>query len=96
MATRSDVWMASEWRAFGRDDALRARHWPAGLRLEFTREGRPLQLAAPDHDLPQLVCFSSGELTPFALTLALGDAARYRVGGREDGTLSVERLEAGR
>ncbi|HEY0233328.1 MAG TPA: type II secretion system minor pseudopilin GspH [Dokdonella sp.] len=74
---------------------LRARHWTSGLRLELAREGRPVALATPKHDTPQLVCFSSGELTPFALTLALGDPPlRYRVTGTDDGTLRTARLDA--
>ena len=81
------------WRAYGKDDELRARRWPAGLRLEFTRAGRALELATPEQAQPQLVCFSSGELTPFALVLALGDApARYRISGADDGSLMMERL----
>jgi general secretion pathway protein H len=81
------------WRAFAKADELRAREWPPGLRIEFMREGRPLELATPGHETPQLVCFSSGELTPFSLVLALGDAAaRYRVAGGEDGTLTSTRI----
>lgn len=86
------------WRAFGKDGVLRARRWPAGLRLAFTRGGRPLALATPEQAQPQLVCFSSGELTPFALVLALGDApVRYRISGSDDGTLKTEKagIEAG-
>ena len=84
------------WHAFGKDAAeLRARTWPAGLRIELTREGRPLDLAGPGHDLPQVVCFSSGELTPFSLTLALGDAPlRYRLKGEDDGSLTADRMGA--
>ncbi|MEP7042221.1 MAG: type II secretion system minor pseudopilin GspH [Dokdonella sp.] len=83
----------SEWHDAGTDE-LRARHWPAGLHVDLSREGRPVALATPKHDTPQLVCFSSGELTPFALTLALGDPPlRYRVTGADDGTLKTARLE---
>lgn len=83
------------WQAFARDGELRARRWPSGLRVQFMREGRPLDVATTQDDAPQLVCFSSGELTPFALTLALGDTAvRYRISGAEDGTLKAERIEA--
>ena len=85
------------WRDVYSDGELRARQWPAGLHLEFTREGQPLELAAPQHDAPQLVCFSSGELTPFALTLALGDTpVRYRIEGADDGTLKSARIESPR
>jgi general secretion pathway protein H len=83
-----------EWHAFGKDGELRARRWPTGLHVELTRAGRPLELAAAGRETPQLVCFSSGELSPFGLVLALGDAsARYRIEGADDGTLKAERVE---
>jgi general secretion pathway protein H len=81
------------WHALGKEGELRSRRWPAGLHVELTRAGRPLELAAPGRETPQLVCFSSGELTPFGLVLGLGDApARYRVEGMDDGTLKSERI----
>jgi general secretion pathway protein H len=83
------------WREFGGDGELRARHWPAGMRVELTREGRPLALATANHGAPQLVCFSSGESTPFALVLALGEVpVRYRLKGDGDGTLKADRIES--
>lgn len=83
-----------EWRSFGKDGELRARSWPNGMRVELMRAGRPLELTAPGHESPQLVCFSSGELTPFDLVLGLGDASvRYRIDGSDDATLKVERIE---
>lgn len=84
----------SQWNEPGERE-LRTRRWPEGLRLELGRGGRPLELASAQRPAPQLVCFSSGELTPFTLTLTLGDAAvRYRVTGEEDGTLKAERVDA--
>lgn len=84
-----------EWHAYGKDGELRPRSWPTGLRVELSRAGRPLELAAAGHDTPQLVCFSSGELTPFGLVMALGDAStRYRIEGSDDGTLKTERVGA--
>ena len=79
-----------QWRRFGKEGELRARQWPQGLRVELSRDGRPL--AVSEDDLPQLVCFASGELTPFALTLTLGDAPRYRVNGGDDGQVTTERI----
>lgn len=85
---------ADQWRPLARDGELRARTWPVGLHIQLAREGRPLALAGAEENLPQLVCFSSGELTPFALTLTLGDApARYRITGKDDGTLKTDRVE---
>ncbi|HEY0180377.1 MAG TPA: type II secretion system minor pseudopilin GspH [Dokdonella sp.] len=85
------------WRDLGRDGELRPRRWPAGLHVELARDGRRLALAEDDGDAaaPQLVCFSSGELTPFTLSLALGETpVRYRVRGVDDGTLTLDRLDA--
>lgn len=82
------------WHELGEGE-LRTRRWPNALRLELSRAGRPLELATAERTAPQLVCFSSGELTPFTLTLALGDAPlRYRISGTDDGTLKAERAEA--
>jgi len=80
------------WQPYGKDDVLRPRRWPDGLRLQATRDGRPLDLEVEASDgRPPLACFASGELTPFQLVLAMGDApARYRIDAREDGTVSVE------
>jgi general secretion pathway protein H len=86
----------ADWHAQGGDE-LRDRRWPSGLRFELRRDGRVLELASPKHPAPQLVCFSSGEMTAFELTLALGDtAATYRIRGNEDGRLDSERIEVAR
>jgi len=79
----------SQWKSFAGGDELRARHWPAGLRVALERDGRPLDIGGAAR-VPQLVCFSSRELTPFVLTLALGDPPlRRRVSGAADATLAV-------
>ncbi len=82
----------SDWQDFPDDAELRRRSWSDGMRVELSREGRGVDLSAATGTTPEIVCFSSGELTPFALTLALGDAPRYRVSGREDATLKTERV----
>lgn len=84
----------SKWQDFPDGAELRPRQWVDGVRAALTREGRNVDLSASRDAAPQLVCFSSGELTPFALTLSLGDAPRYRVSGAEDATLKTERLGA--
>ena len=84
------------WQPFAGDDALRTREWPQGTRVTLTREGRPQGLVHGDtQHAPQLVCFASGELTPFALDLALGDSrAHYRVEAQGDPVPSMTRLDA--
>ncbi len=81
----------TQWRGF-RDGELRPRRWPEALRLDLTRGGQPLLLATAGRATPQVVCFSSGELTPFVLTMALGEDARWRVLARDDGALDAERV----
>ena len=84
----------SQWKPFANGDALRTRRWPGGLRVMLERDGRPLDLGGAGARLPQLVCFSSRELTPLALTLAIGDPTlRWRVHGDMDGHVDASRVE---
>lgn len=83
----------NEWQAVPDDGPLRTRPWIDGLRANLSSEGRHVDFLATGDAAPQLVCFSSGELTPFVLTLELGDAPRYRVTGADDATLKTERVE---
>src|SRR5262249_23515017 len=65
------------WADVGDDDALRARSLPEGLKLHLTVEARDVVLAAardtkkkdPKDLMPQVMIFSNGDLTSFALTL---------------------------
>ncbi|ANB18743.1 type II secretion system minor pseudopilin GspH [Dokdonella koreensis] len=78
------------WRPLPADGELRARDWPEGLEARLSRDGRPVRIAEAA-DRPQLVCFASGELTPFDLVLRLGDAEEARrVRGEGDGRLRVD------
>lgn len=81
------------WQPLPADSELRTREWPQALRIELLREDRPVDVSRTD-DTPQLVCFSSGELTPFTLELALGDTpVTYRIEGDEDGGVELARVE---
>jgi general secretion pathway protein H len=84
-----------QWQDVDADGAMRRRPWLDGMRVALSREGRDVDLAARNAP-PQIVCFSSGEMTPFALTLALGDATPYRIAGSDDGTTKRDRVEARR
>ena len=79
-------WMASEQK-----DELRPRSWVPGMQVALYRDGREMRLADNEAELPQIVCFSSGELSPFVMRLQLGDAPnRYEVRGQADGRVDVE------
>ena len=46
-----------------------------------------------DEAQPQIVCFSSGELSAFVLRLQLGDvASRYELRGEADGDVVLDRV----
>lgn len=82
------------WIGFNEGE-LRARTWLAGTAAALSRDGRSVEIAAEFPDKPQLLCFSSGELTPFRLELGLGDvAARFRLDGDPDGTVQLVPVRA--
>jgi general secretion pathway protein H len=69
-----------------RDGELRPRKWSVQAGATLTRSGQRVEIGKEFPDKPQLVCFSSGELTPFRLDLALPESAtRFRLEGRQDG-----------
>lgn len=72
------------------DTALRERSWLAGTSAILRRDGQPVEIAAQFPEKPQLLCFSSGELTPFRLELALGEVpVRYRLDGDPNGAVAL-------
>lgn len=84
------------WAAAERKDELRPHDWIPGLRLELLRDGRPVNLADGDVEPPQLICFSSGELSPFLLRMELGDVGmRYELRGDVQGSIALKRVEIG-
>jgi general secretion pathway protein H len=73
-----------------RSDELRPRNWPESLSAALTRDNQAVVLAQEFPEKPQLLCYSSGELTPFKLELTLPDLAlRYRLDGRSDGHVAL-------
>lgn len=88
VANRTD-WIASD------ATELRARRWLDGMRATLARDGQPVAVVDKTPEKPQLVCFSSGELTPFRLELALADLTkRYRLDGQPDGEIRLSTVEA--
>ncbi|MGQ0800531.1 MAG: type II secretion system minor pseudopilin GspH [Pseudomarimonas sp.] len=77
------------------DEALRERVLGEAIAVTISRDGLPL-FTDTDDDLskPQFVCYSSGELTPFELTLAReGVSEQWRLLARLDGELELERVD---
>jgi general secretion pathway protein H len=61
-----------EWRSIFEDDVLRLRKLPYGLNLKLMIETRPVVLKKPEDakdKTPQVMIFSSGDMTQFKLTL---------------------------
>lgn len=94
------------WTIYATDGPLRPRAWPDGISADLHVEGRlippapdqpeskPGQSDDPDKDplKPQVLLYSSGEMTPFVLDLkALGVNAYYRFSGDLLGQLTTER-----
>jgi general secretion pathway protein H len=78
-----------------RGDELRPRTWPANLSALLTRDGQRIALAAGFPDKPQMLCYASGELTPFHIELALPDLERrYRLDGATDGQVTLAGVDA--
>lgn len=77
------------WAGFAEGE-LRPRTWLAGTSALLSRDGHAVEVAEAYPDKPQLLCFSSGELTPFRIELGLGEiAARYRLDGTPDGAVAL-------
>jgi general secretion pathway protein H len=61
-----------EWRTIPEDDVLRLRKLPYGLNFKLMIETRPVVLKKPENakdKTPQVMIFSSGDMTQFKLTL---------------------------
>ena len=85
-----DGWMADESTG-----ELRARRLVQGLGVEVRRDGRTLDAAGENAAGPQIVCFPSGELTPFTVRLGLGDVAgTLDIDGFADGRVELARRRA--
>lgn len=78
------------WKPQADSGELRQRRWISGLRSVLSRDGRPLDLIAEDsrEPQPQMICYASGELSPFVLQLSLGDDS-VRIEGSGDGSTQL-------
>ena len=84
----------AEWLPL-RDGELRPRKWSVDASAALTRDGNRVDIGEGFPEKPQLVCFSSGELTAFRLELALPDTgARYRVEAAPDGQVTSSSVDS--
>ncbi len=84
------------WKTFDQGE-LRMRDWPGNLRAELSRDGRRIEIPPQPPEIPPIVCFASGELTPFRLELSVPDLAlRWRLDGAIDGSVQRERRDVSR
>ena len=76
-------------------DELRAREWLAGTQVALSSDDHAIVVGEDFPQKPQLVCFSSGELTPFRLELRLADLAQgWQLDGKPDGSLALVAVNA--
>lgn len=82
------------WQPFEQGE-LRRRDWPANLRAVLSRDGKRIDITPQPPQEPPVICFATGELTPFRLELALPDLAlRWRLEAGADGSVLRERRDA--
>jgi general secretion pathway protein H len=82
-----------QWRDVFEDDALIARKLPSGLGVKLVVETRPVVLRRPvdAHDkAPQLMIYSDGDLTQFAVTLERDGGVRSVTVAQDDKGQVVE------
>ena len=79
------------------DDELRPRALGDGIQVRAARDGEALELAADAPEQPPFACLSSGELTPFVLTLSRpGVQQSWQLEGKLDGSLELAMQDAAR
>lgn len=96
---------AGQWQALDEDNTFRRRPLPEDLEFDLVLEGQAVMLGRqPENEKesgreddavapPQLMFFSSGQITPFTLTVSEPDGETWTVEGDLLGRLDVKRAE---
>jgi general secretion pathway protein H len=86
------VLQGAEWLPLSEDPVLRQRALPEGVELRLELEDNPPpELVSEDSELPQVFLLSSGEMTPFLVTLSAPETERtFLVRGSLLGQLELE------
>ena len=80
----------NQWIPLEQDKLLRERSFPPNIKIKLIIEG----VASSFEDkknLPRVFVLSSGELTPFQITLSLDDEESYTLQGAMDGKLTLSK-----
>ena len=81
-----------DWQPIEEDKMLRERPLPEAVRVKLMLEG--VEASFEDKKkLPRIFILSSGELTPFDLTLSTDDGEEYVLQGEFNGKLVLKRVE---
>ena len=78
----------NQWIPVGDDVLFRERSFPPEINIDLVIEGAPASFN-DEKNLPRVFVLSSGELTPFTLTLSLDEKESYTLEGAIDGKLSL-------
>lgn len=91
------------WTTMEDDELYRQRTLPSGISVELNADALPVSLTGSDGrgdderegPTPHVLVLSSGELTPFELTLYAGQIdVAYRIQGKPNGEITIEPTEA--
>jgi general secretion pathway protein H len=89
----------SQWQPLADDEVLRARTLPEDLALDYQAEGDKMTIGSKDDDTipPRIYFLSSGEVTPFHLTLRRrGTDETYTLSGDARGKTKLSGADNGK
>ena len=90
-AYRFVQWADEQWQDRFAQRIYVPRSLPDGFFFELVLNGRAVTLSEETSTEPQVICFGSGEMTPFELVLIPPDSKPgFRMIGRFDGELELE------
>lgn len=78
----------NKWVPIEKDNLFRKREIPPDIKLDLVVEGAEASFK-DEKNLPKVFVLSSGELTPFTLTLSVEGEQPYVLQGTSDGKLSL-------
>ncbi len=86
---------SGKWVAISSDKLFRKRSLTAGIELSLEVEDVNLALKSKEENTPiRIYILSSGELTPFEMTLKIADLSQFfKITGMETGQLSLKKQD---